>query len=1091
MKKLSFILLGAFALLLMSCAEEFDDSAIWDKLDDHEDRIEELETLCKELNTNLSSLQTIVNALKTNDYITNVTPVTQGGAEVGYTITFAIAAPITIYHGKDGVDGTAPVIAVRKHTDGAYYWTLDNDWLLDGNGQMVKAEGLDGQDAVTPQLKIENDYWYVSYDNGSSWNRLGKATGDDGEPGTDGEKGDSTFKQIRQDDKNVYFVLNSGVEIIVPRSAPLSISFDSADLVIMNVNSTRNIHYTVTSSVENVTVEVLSSSDIKAEAVAETAKTGYITVVTSDEIDQFSKVVVLVSDGTRVIMSTLKFEAEAIEVNGSDDMEISHEGGTLTLYYLSNIACEVIIPEDADWLQVVGTKALQEHEVTLSVDPNDGMPRTAHVVVRSESGLYLTYVITQNATDDFQEQFEREALIEFYRAMGGSRWNNNTNWCSDRPIDEWYGVDEFQTAAGRIININLTGNNLTGSIPDSFWTNLPLSTVQMSNNSISGGLSPEIGRCGTLQALEMSNVGLTGGIPRELARCTEIYYFNVSSNMLTGSLPVDVAAEWPKLEYCNLSYNSFSGTIPAEFAQYMDKMYIYGNYFSGDIPQSVTEHELWWRCWMDVYFQYTAPDGQTLNTEGVVIPGPKFSIQDLDGNMVDSQAEYSENELTVMVSWYTSDTSMIEAFLSNYEEYHNKGVGFVSWNSYDEESTIRNYVTSRNIPWPHLEAGANFYKLVWTPIVLVVDKNGELIYQNLTMGENVFDFIENRLSEENLYVSTDYSQDGLVFTLQTATVGNGIDIVLMGDGYSDRMIASGRYREVMEEAMDYLFVEEPYKSFRDYFNVYMVNAVSENEVIEQSTVFSTRFGEGTHVEGDSQTVFQYAGKAISQSRMDEAMIVVMQNSKKYAGTCWMYYPSKGDYGSGTSISYFPIGMDGEEFKRVLNHETCGHGFAKLDDEYAYEYKGAITAEEIEVRDVVEPYGWYRNTDLTNDLSSVKWAHFLSDSRYANEGLGAYEGASTYWSGIWRSTENSIMRHNTGGFNAPSREAIYYRIHKLAYGDSWQYDYEDFVEYDAKNRTGAAASRRKAQVASLNLNYFEPLAPPVVVRKTWREVMDGE
>jgi hypothetical protein len=111
---------------------------------------------------------------------------------------------------------------------------------------------------------------------------------------------------------------------------------------------------------------------------------------------------------------------------------------------------------------------------------------------------------------------------------------------------------------------------------------------------------------------------------------------------------------------------------------------------------------------------------------------------------------------------------------------------------------------------------------------------------------------------------------------------------------------------------------------------------------------------------------------------------------------------------------------------------------------------------------------------------------LNDSRYQYEGLGAYEGGLTYWSGVWRPTENSIMRYNTGGFNAPSREAIYYRIHKLAYGDEWEYDYEEFVEWDAKNRkTEASATRAPYRIEKPK--DFKPTAPPVVINKNWRDV----
>ncbi len=82
---------------------------------------------------------------------------------------------------------------------------------------------------------------------------------------------------------------------------------------------------------------------------------------------------------------------------------------------------------------------------------------------------------------------------------------------------------------------------------------------------------------------------------------------------------------------------------------------------------------------------------------------------------------------------------------------------------------------------------------------------------------------------------------------------------------------------------------------------------------------------------------------------------------------------------------------------------------------------------------------------------MKWARFLKDSRYSSEKLGVYEGGDMVGKGIWRPSEDSIMNSTKGGFNAPSREAIYYRIHKLAYGASWTYDYETFVAWDQAHK----------------------------------------
>ena len=253
MKRFYLIVVAAVMMAATACVSEFDDTKIWNEFDSVYDRIEKLEEMCRDMNNDISSLELIVNALQNNDYITSVTPINQGNKVIGYSITFAKSGTIIIYNGedgkdgadgkdgkdgengKDGKDGYSPVIGVRKHSDGLYYWTLDGDWLRDNDGNMIPAtatgsgssgadgsdgkDGKDGKDGVTPQLKIENEYWYVSYDNGKSWTMLGKATGDDGEDGNngkDGKDGDSFFKAVRQDDKNVYFDLADGTTITVP-----------------------------------------------------------------------------------------------------------------------------------------------------------------------------------------------------------------------------------------------------------------------------------------------------------------------------------------------------------------------------------------------------------------------------------------------------------------------------------------------------------------------------------------------------------------------------------------------------------------------------------------------------------------------------------------------------------------------------------------------------------------------------------------------------------------------------------------------------------------------------------------------------------
>ena len=380
--------------------------------------------------------------------------------------------------------------------------------------------------------------------------------------------------------------------------------------------------------------------------------------------------------------------------------------------------------------------------------------------------------------------------------------------------------------------------------------------------------------------------------------------------------------------------------------------------------------------------------------------------------------------------------------------------------------------------------------------IYVPEQSVELYKQSWTCyKEYIKGYKYDDLPDADFYISTDYSSDGTVHTVRSATVGNGANVVLMGDAFSDRQIANGTYNNVMQKAVNALFSEEPYKSYKDYFNVYTVDAVSMTEGYEHGgQVFGTGHGDGTYVYGNDNKAVEYAQKVLTDEQIDDALIIVMMNEDAYAGTCFMYYPNSGDWGRGLSIAYFPTSSDTDTFNGLVSHEAGGHGFAKLADEYAYEDMGTISDQAISHTKQLEPYGWHKNVDFTSDPTQVKWSKFLSDERYANEGLGCFEGGLTYWSGVWRPTDYSIMRYNTGGFNAPSREAIWYRIHKLAYGEEWQYNYEDFVTYDAINRTPAAQAASRAKVAKAVAarrgKPFQPLHEPVVVKRSWKDAVNN-
>lgn len=668
-------------------------------------------------------------------------------------------------------------------------------------------------------------------------------------------------------------------------------------------------------------------------------------------------------------------------------------------------------------------------------------------------------------TDNLLEQdemTERDALIALYDATNGDAWTNNTNWCTDADLSEWYGI--YTDNNGKVSSISLSSNNLTGTIPD------------------------EIGNLEALWTLNVPYNQLTGEIPASIGKLTNLWSLHLYRNQLTGSIPPELG-NMKQLAYCYLDDNQLTGTVPETLGNLTELEYMNfgGNMLSGDLPQAVTSSS-WWQKSGWVCIEQNSPGGFNFDTFNLYMPD--FTATDYRGNTINSSSIVASHKVTlyyIWASWCSFSKAFHPTVSSIYQRYKNHSLEIIGLCSDGTENPVdaANTIESNNMEWPTLMSDPGSISYSGFPTIMAFDETGKLIFHSSVTSRDLLpDFLKGILGEGDLpYESSDYSEDGKVYTLQQASEGNGINVILMGDAFSDRQIADGTYEEVMRTAADAFFSEEPYTSFRNLFNVYYVTAVSQNEgyVDGGNTAFSGYFGSGTHVGGEHNKCMQYAATCpgMSDPLMNEVLIIVMMNSPTYAGTC--YYGTstayQGDYGRGYGIAYFPIGTSDEDLASVLHHEAGGHGFAKLLDEYYYESKGTIPSSEIADNiDSRNRYGWGRNVDYTSDPNSVVWSKFISDPRYANEGLGVYEGACTYYKGAYRPTETSIMVGNVGGFNAPSREAIYNRIHKLAYGESWQFDYETFVSWDL-SRQGRSRSV-PSQVK------YKPTAPPVVLNQHW-------
>ena len=401
-KLLSLVFCG---LLLFGCSDKYDDSALRNDLNDLENRVAKLEELCKQMNTNISSLQKIVEALQDNLSISKVEQISDG-----YIIHFSDGSTATIKNGKNSED--APIIGVKKDTDGIYYWTLDGEWLTDEKGNKVKAQGTDGKDGVdgedgtngkdgiTPQLKIENGRWMLSMDNGKTWTDIGQATGADGTDGEDGVDGkDGTngiFKSVTEDNDNVYFTLEDDSVITIPKSdnSKFAIAFDTTDIAILNGGESKTISYTITDATKNTVVKAIAQDGWKVKVDATSTDKGTITITAPNPIVE-SEILVFANDGSyRTVMVSLNCMQGQINI-ADNSINATSAGGTQEIKLTTNLDYTIEIPEDAQsWLSLAPeTRALREDTIVFEVTANEGMQRYTTVALKDEQGKILQTII--------------------------------------------------------------------------------------------------------------------------------------------------------------------------------------------------------------------------------------------------------------------------------------------------------------------------------------------------------------------------------------------------------------------------------------------------------------------------------------------------------------------------------------------------------------------------------------------------------------------------------------------------------------------------------------------------------------------------
>lgn len=581
-----FFTLFVFVLTIAVSSCSYDDTKVLETLNNHENRISKLEELCREMNTNISALQTLVEVWQNGDYITGVTPVIEQGETIGYVITFAKGDSITIYHGEDGKDGAngadgkdgangadgkdgvTPVIGVRQDSDNIYYWTLNGEWLTDEAGNKIKASGIDGKDGVngedgkdgangtdgkdgangkdgadgkdgiTPQLKIEDDYWWLSTDNGLTWTQLGKAKGEDGVNYCE------VFKGVTEDDNYVYFTLADDSTIAVLKDKELSLELN-VDKINYSTGHSYTVSYTIKGATSATTIELIASNDLCATLDSYTLEdgvaTGDITIYMPDTIIDYATVAVLVSDGrSKVVMKAIHFEYEGNEdvedgilyITSADTLEFPKEGGVSEVKLQTNLSYRVELDNAAaEWLTVADTRAaLREETLTLSAAGNEGDPRNGFVYlidIATNSPVQALYV-SQRADEELMQ-----SAITFNDTTFESYMLTNFDLNQDG------AVSREEALVAHTITVSTAVTDLTGL---EYCTNIK--SLSCANN-----LSLTALNTSTLTKLEKLNISGSTIATIDLSNNPRLKYLNVNKSSVSALL-LEGNSDLEEL-YCN------------------------------------------------------------------------------------------------------------------------------------------------------------------------------------------------------------------------------------------------------------------------------------------------------------------------------------------------------------------------------------------------------------------------------------------------------------------------------------------------------------------------------------------------------------
>lgn len=389
MKLYRNLLIISAALFFIGCS--YDDTEINNRLDKVEQDITELKAMVADINNNISALVTTVDALKNSDQITSVTPLADGS---GYEVTFSKSGTIIIYNGKngldgedgkdgtDGSDGQSPQISVKLDIDGTYYWTVNGEWLLDEQGNKIPATAH----IATPQIRINEGNFEISYNEGVTWEIIGNA----------GASDSIVFKQVIDGEASVLFILSDGTQIEIPKAQQFIINVNTTD-VIASPGETVNVSYTVSAADDQTVVDAFGTKGFEVEISATSTSKGKAIVTVPDPLTNGKVYLIAVKGDGSTAARILSFEEGQFSVDETAfAVKVPASGGTVQVPVTTNMEYVAMVDPAYGWITLLETRAVRTETLSFEVEANTTEEeREGKVIIMNDLHGRMEYTIVQ------------------------------------------------------------------------------------------------------------------------------------------------------------------------------------------------------------------------------------------------------------------------------------------------------------------------------------------------------------------------------------------------------------------------------------------------------------------------------------------------------------------------------------------------------------------------------------------------------------------------------------------------------------------------------------------------------------------------